>query len=220
MIPQFGRSELTARAVGSLLKWNSDVEQVLIVDDGSETKHVRDLQLLSFSRSEIIRLAENSGVTNAWNVALELVQTDFVIFLNNDVETTGPWCRLLTELLIDGRASITGVEWRVPDEIPLPLRLHFKLNRVLAGWCFALSRQDLLQQRGFDRSLRLYFSDTDLQLRLAQTSGSNALGIVSGLPLKHAAHQTTKHLATRAQQWHRDRKCFLAKWQSANGITE
>lgn len=214
VIPQFGQSQLTIRCVNSLLKWNRELSQVLIVDDGSHHDEVRGLQRSVLSGTEIVRLATNCGVTCAWNVAARFVDSEIVIFLNNDSETLGSWCGQLVAPLKTGAARLVGAEARTPDEIPQSLRDSLRLQELIAGWCFAIRRVDLNEIGLFDQSLRLYFSDTDLQLRIIEKFGSAAMTVVNDLLVVHRGHQTTQCLPNRNAQWRRDRERFFNKWQT------
>ena len=212
IVPQFGQSELTVRCVHSLLEHHPALKHVLIIDDGSDLSELNAIKAQSFHNTEIIWHPTNLGVTAAWNSAARLSGSEFLIFLNNDTQTSGPWCNQLVGVFEDERIRFAGPETRRPDEIPKDLREHFGFKSLLSGWCFAIRRKDLLSLNGFDSRLRLYFSDTDLQCRIAEQFGKNSFQAISGLPLRHALHQTTKTLVKPRDQWQRDYERFLQKW--------
>jgi GT2 family glycosyltransferase len=214
IIPQFNRCDLTRRCVTSLMEMNPQPPPLLVADDGSaEAALDPDLTWLS-SHARVLRLP-HQGVTAAWNAAAQAAQTRWLIFLNNDALSLGPWIDRLLEPLRMGAAEMTGVEWRLDRDLPPSLRTLLPQGRLLAGWCFAIARHRWLDLGGFDPSLALYFSDTDLQLRLlADSAKASPLLGVEGLPLIHAGHATTRRLPDRRRQWRRDRDQLLAKWNA------
>lgn len=212
IIPQFGQSELTVACVSSLVKYHPRIE-VIIVDDGSPVVDVLNLQRQGFPQISIMRCSKNQGVTAAWNLGASVAQGDHLIFLNNDTYIKGPWCdRLLAPLVSRSDPQMVGVEFRREKFLPAALKGDKDCQQLLAGWCFAVSRELFEQIGRFDERLRMYFSDTDFQLRVVHEFGSQALHAVPDLPVTHAQHQTTRCLSSRKRQWRHDQAVFAAKW--------
>ncbi|MCA9054400.1 MAG: glycosyltransferase, partial [Planctomycetaceae bacterium] len=154
----------------------------------------------------------HGGVTAAWNHAVSQASARWLIFLNNDTVTVGPWIESLLTPLRTSAARMTGVAWR--RESHLPTNICSSMNdKFVVGWCFAVERQTLIEIGGFDPSLSVYFSDTDLQMRLQQTPDS--LLCVEGLPLLHTGHQTAHRLSNCRQLWRLDHQRFVRKWSRA-----
>ena len=188
---------------------------MIIVDDGSLVVDVLNLQRQGFSQISIMRYCKNRGVTTAWNLGASVAQGDHIIFLNNDTFTKGPWCdRLLDPLASRSDPQMVGVEFRREMFLPAALKGDKDCQQLLAGWCFAVSRELFEQIGRFDERLRMYFSDTDFQLRVVREFGSQALHVVPDLPVAHAQHQTTSCLSSRKRQWQRDHSAFNAKWDA------
>lgn len=221
VIPQHGRSELTRACVASLRRTEPDAGPILIVDDGSPGHESPDAIAADFDGVVVCR-RPHRGVTAAWNGALRTIGSRFVVFLNNDVVAEGPFLRRLIGPLESGAASMTGPALRTEGNLPEPLLRALPTRTFLQGWCLAAESGLLRAVGGFDESLRLYWSDTDLQLRLFQRRGrpSRPIVCVPGLPLRHLGHRTTRHVADRRRIWSQDRAAFVRKWATENAASE
>jgi GT2 family glycosyltransferase len=218
IIPQFNRLDLTLRCVQSLRETNSSPPRILIVDDGSNDTDQSSL-LPILAEFTDLALLPHRGVTAAWNAGLHEAQSRWVAFLNNDSVSLGPWCDRLIEPLRVGAAEMTGVAWRSERFLPPAVRDALGSPRFLTGWSFAIERSRLLDLGGFDESLTLYFSDTDLQLRLlADCKHSHPLLAVEGLPLLHHGHATTHRLPEIRRRWQQDRQRFHRLWRTGSRI--
>lgn len=219
IIPQFNRLDFTVYCATSLRQCHDDSPQVLIVDDGSDPTLLADWTPQLRSCGELLT-RPHRGVTAAWNAGLQACRTRWVVFLNNDTETRGDWCEQLITPLRRTEASLAGVRWRTERHLPQALQHHWRGPCWLQGWCFAAERSRLLDLGGFDESLELYFSDTDLQLRcLVQTAatGGRALMCVDGLSITHVGHATAHRLPDVRRRWLRDRRTFHQKWHHGFG---
>jgi GT2 family glycosyltransferase len=211
VIPQFRRSELTERCVQTFRAHHGPDPSILIVDDGSPPEEVERLRSALGGAATILD-QPRCGVTAAWNAGLHASRSAHLVFLNNDTVTYGAWLDRLLVPLRANAARMIGVAWRQERQLPAVLARQRRFCRLLTGWCFAIARADLVALGGFDASLRRYFSDTDLQLRLLTGDAEDPLLAVEGLPLVHLGHATAHRLADRATQWERDRRLFQAKW--------
>ena len=142
----------------------------------------RDLEQVAAAGLNNVELVRrpHRGVTAAWNAGAARSTGDVLIFLNNDVVTTGPWAGPLASLLADERIVVAGVQRRERAASRTPTLLERLPTRVFAaGWCFAVRRRDFEAVGGFREALRLYFSDTDLQSRLLLRVGPRLEGIAT-----------------------------------------
>jgi GT2 family glycosyltransferase len=213
IVPQFNQMELTLRCCESLLATDAAPPELLIVDDGSELDQLSD-ELPRLSEFGDLLLLPHRGVTAAWNAAARVAQTRWLIFLNNDTHSLAPWCEQLLVPLRSGAAIMSGVGWRDEHHLPAAIATAVPYRHWLPGWCLAIERTRLLDLGGFDESLSLYFSDTDLQVRLRITAGrADPLIAVEGLPLLHNAHATTHQCADIRERWQHDRRTFHRKWR-------
>jgi GT2 family glycosyltransferase len=177
VIPQHGEAELTIACVRSLRRWESENWPIVIVDDGSGPA---DRERIERELPEtLLQQQSHLGVTAAWNAGWRWVSTPYVIFLNNDVVARAGWVASLLQPLINGDVLACGTTWRTERGLPADVLARLPSTRFVEGWCFAASVAVLERLGGFDESLRLYFSDTDLQSRLMRVYGVDALGIVT-----------------------------------------
>lgn len=130
-------------------------DQLVIVDDRSETP-------LPFAAARI-GPGEPGGFSTANNLALSLVETDHVLFLNNDVRaTSATW---LDEI----RAAVEPGVLLGPliDRNPLSL-VDDKYWPYIDGWCLAVTTEDARKLGGwdevYDKAGPGYYSDTALSL--------------------------------------------------------
>jgi GT2 family glycosyltransferase len=139
------------------------------------------------------------------------------VLLNNDVEMAGAWVDTLLAPLRRQAATISGVEMRAERAVPPDVLARVGRCEFVAGWCWAFRRDEALEVGGFDESLRLYFSDTDLQARLLKSAGAGSEpAIVSGLLLRHLGHRSTRMLPERRVIWEQDRRRFIQKWTTTS----
>ncbi len=213
IVPQYHQCHLTRRCVDSLIRAHGETPpEILVADDGSAPVVLAPEVAWFEARSRFLRL-EHRGVTATWNAAARACITEWLVFLNNDTGSLGPWVDRLLEPLRAGRSQLSGVSWRTERHLPKAWRSLPSEPRLLTGWCLGISRDKWLALGGFDESLELYFSDTDLQLRLLKESPCETpLVCVEDLPLIHAGHATAHRLPDQRRQWHRDWQRFQEKW--------
>lgn len=205
VIPQYNEVELTIQAIESLRRHELVIWPILVIDNGSEPRSLRQLSTQSFP-SVTVRTLPRAGLTAAWNIASHHVTTESILFLNNDTVTTGPWVESLISPIRDQLSPISAPELRTESHVSPPVDLP-------AGWCFAVRRSALEAVGGFNESLALYFSDTDFFLQMRQRFPERPWSIVPDLPLTHLAHRTAHRLPDRKQNWLADRDQFLARWK-------
>ena len=215
IIAQYGQSALTQLCVASLRTAHPETP-VFVIDDGSPNgQDRRELQRACWKQVTIVSQHRNSGVTQAWNAGAEIcrerMNPEFLVFLNNDVVTTGPWLPRLLAPLGQGTILLTGPAQRREQSLPQLMLSELPTTQFLEGWCLAIRTETFVAQGGFDATMRLYFSDTDLQCRLL-AERRDAIQMVDGLPLTHLGHQSTQTHPQRSHLWWRDRERFMAKW--------
>ncbi len=218
VIPQRDSVHLTIESVQSLLRAHATRYPILIVDDGSRASDLEQIQRLQEEGTELL-MQPPRGVTAAWQAGLEQVRTRYVLFLNNDTVTHSSWIPRLLEPLESKDAMMTGAALRIEPHLPESVPARLSRCSILEGWCFASEVETVWQLGGFDLSFKLYFSDTDLQLRLLLQYSSHASPLVSAAPLavRHLGHATTSHCPMRRQLWQQDRHAFLRKWRCRSG---
>ena len=213
IIPQYGHAELTLQCLAGLQQHEPDRGEIIVVDDGSPDGAAQTVADQS-PRPVTVLEQPQRGVTAAWNLGLATARTRWVVLLNNDVVVHGPWLEALLSPLTEGPACLTGPCWRIERLLPPDVLAALPITRVLEGWCLAGERELLRGMGSFNESLQLYWSDTDLQLRLVRDAGPEALQAALHLPLQHLGHRTTGRSFNSRRQWREDRERFLHLWTS------
>ncbi|MEG1563965.1 MAG: glycosyltransferase family 2 protein [Bacteroides sp.] len=67
-----------------------DGVEVCVVDNGSTDASVETLRM-EFPTVRLVRLEENNGFADGYNLALQQVEAEYVVLLNSDVEVTPHW---------------------------------------------------------------------------------------------------------------------------------
>lgn len=222
IIPQHGKSELTLQCLGGLRE--SDVRSwpVIVVSDGCPPKELDRLQkgLAAMEGVSLVR-QEKRGVSAAWNLGASQCNSEFLVFLNNDVVCHGDWGERFLQPLTEHRSWICGVQIRRETELKRLGKLHALGDELFEGWCLGMRNETFRRLGGFDESLLHYWSDTDLQLRGGVAFGDSSWrkeGLVEGLPLVHLRHRTSHDASLKGksiQTWSEDRRRFRAKWSKA-----
>ncbi len=222
IVPQHGHGELTRQCLASLRRFDAIPWPVVVVDDGSPVGCGRQFDIDPYSPARLVAQTR-LGVSAAWNRGATEAETAYLLFLNNDTISTGPWVDRLIAPLREHSCVMTGVRNRVERAWPASLAERLGDVQLMEGWCFAISRRRFDEIGCFDESLRVYWSDTDLQLRLVSESSGEfetTLQAMTDLPLRHLGHRTAHDrtlLPQRKTQWVADRAAFIEKWERVLG---
>lgn len=161
--------------------------QVIIVDNAS-TDRVGIRQIAAYHDRKLIELSENLGFGSASNIGAAEARTEFLLFLNPDVEIRPQALDALREaaarypkasafnpriLNEDGTTSLKRrsnllprAEWLPRGDVEADCEVP-----VLAGSAIFLRKVDFDAVGGFDPLIFLYYEDDDLSLRLRQERG-------------------------------------------------
>lgn len=82
----------------ALLNTTYNNMEVIIADNGSTDDSISFL-IKSYPTLQLIRFSENYGFARGYNEALKLVESDYYVILNSDVEVTAGWLQPLVDLL-------------------------------------------------------------------------------------------------------------------------
>ncbi len=82
----------------SVLTHTPSTVDVIVADNGSTDSSV-ELLRRDFERVKVLEFDRNYGFAEGYNRAMELVEHEFVVLLNSDVEVSAGWCEPLFEAL-------------------------------------------------------------------------------------------------------------------------
>ena len=213
IIPQFHRADLTIGCLRSLCRNERAAFEAIVVDDGSPDA-ADAVSALRLPHTRVVAQSHR-GVSAAWNRGAWESASPYLVFLNNDALVRGPFIERLVSGLQRAEALVSGVSMRRETALPQEVLARLPTERFLQGWCFAISNSDFRRLGGFDESMAVYWSDTDLQCRQLTRFGADDSGLaaLSDLPLSHLGHRTTRQLSERRRQWRADRNAFIRKWR-------
>lgn len=195
VVPVYNAERHIVAAVDSLLAQTSPLTKIVLVDDGSTDKSVPLIQQryqreIASGQICLHILPQNAGVSNARNVGVSLVETDWFVFLDADdvlapeavaglqekaaelAELDDPYYLIHPAYqLIDDAGEITSPvhRWRQVgfDET---LGWLFYRNHIISPSGLLVNRQQFIKLGGFDKNLA-YSEDAELWLRFAHISG-------------------------------------------------
>ena len=201
VIPQRGKDHLTEALLASLNAYDSQFGncEIVIINDhpGLDVSPcVREL-------ADLVVESRGAGWTAAVNMGIDHAKGEKIVLLNNDVVCTGDALAYLTSSL--DMADMAGVATRYDQDADM---------LVFEGWCLAFRKSDWERVGKFDDAMKLYFADTDFQMRFLESNPRMATAL--GTKLVHVGHQTAhdpEAFPNRRQQWAADRKAFLEKRQ-------
>jgi GT2 family glycosyltransferase len=144
--------------------------QVVIVDNGSPPQ----------------------GFTAPVNAGLRAVDTPYAVVMNDDVEVLEGWWEPLRTALDDGAVVV------------FPRTVEGAMRDDFAAWCFALEARTLTEMSHapgefFDPTLRVWFQDTDLLVRLRAVGRPPKL--VRESQIRHALSATVRTEDPALRAW-------------------
>mgnify|MGYP001119998537 CR=1 FL=1 len=107
----------------------SENHPVIVIDNGSEDDSVEFLQN-HYPQIGLIRFETNHGFCGGYNLALELLKSQYVVLLNTDVEVTAGW---ITPVLSYMQANPT-VKAAQPKILSLTQKTHFEYAGGAGGF--------------------------------------------------------------------------------------
>lgn len=111
VIPTFRRPDSLSRLLKSVLddvKHRDDVRIVIADNDVNESARPTVSQVIKLTETPIVyKVAPNPGVSNARNVGMSDVKSQFVLFLDDDMEVVPPYLDPLMEAQASLKSTIT-----------------------------------------------------------------------------------------------------------------
>lgn len=176
ILPAWNDPDLTWRCVQSLLAGSSGWERVriILVNDACPQVETELIGLwLERAGHTYVRLAENVGCHGAWNAGFERVDSDLVLFINNDV-AVAPQCM---SRLIHWRYQ-SGADYMAATEYPSRLLSYglampwlaqehdaVKLDEAVRNGyfnsCFLVRRSVFAKTGLFNAGFKIEYGDMD-----------------------------------------------------------
>lgn len=171
---------------------------VIIVDNGSDSTTAAALcEMVTRLNGVYIRNETNAKFARANNQGLEAARGDWVVFLNSDIEASGPWLDKI-EALEPGALYSPSMGTRYVDGAPVC---------YLEGWCLIGRTSEVRMIGGWnDKDFPgLYWEDNEFCWR-AGRAGLSLRTI--RLPLHHLNNYTTNRTPGALADSERNRETF------------
>jgi len=178
VVPAYGGAERLRTLLAALAAQSeaagAEPLAVIVADDASPSALADLLTAPSGLSLEIVRAARNGGPGAARNLALPLVRTEWVAFLDSDTVPAAGWLDALDRVVADDRLDVVEGPVEIPGEATpfthateshVPGLSHVSCNLALRTQ--TLRRLGGFDERFYDASRKLHFrEDTDLFFRL------------------------------------------------------
>ena len=211
------------------------ITEVVMVDNGSTEPETRALRR-SIAERPATRLLEYPGAFN-WaainNVAAASCDSEYLLFLNNDIEATSDgWLASMVELAQDPAIGAVGARLLYPDGtlqhagvilglggvashlflgMPAETSGYFSWDRVVRGYsavtaaCMLVRRSVFEEVGGFDEALAVAFNDVDFCIRVSRAGYRN-------IYTPHAELTHYESISRGLSGYHHDYQRFLRLW--------
>lgn len=216
VIPHWNRRDLLAKLLENLRGQTRRFDEVIVVDNGSTDGSA---EMAERAGARVLRLGSNLGFAAAVNRGIEVVHSDWIAILNNDVTLEPDW--LLTMLTAGGHEDVwfaCGKILRADDPSIIDATFD-EVSRAACAWrcgsgrpdapvwnrartihiapmTAALFRSSLFQEVGLlDELFESYLEDVDFGLRCAFSGRSGVY--VPGAIAHHIGSAT-------AGEWNKD----------------
>lgn len=114
VILNYNTRDLLEKFLPGVLKSTYEPLRVVVVDNGSSDGST-DWVSEHLPAVELIRFEENLGFAGGYHKALSLIQSDYYVLLNSDVEVTEGWLEPLVRLA-ESRPDIAAVQPKILDQ--------------------------------------------------------------------------------------------------------
>lgn len=232
VIVNYLQSPTVIKLVRGLIKERA-VGQVVVVDNSEDKGEAKRLkENLDDLKVKIVVSDENLGFGTGCNVGFKQTRSDYVAFVNPDVEYRGGLDKIL-DLVRSLEADVAGAVMVDKEGNFIPTAGYFpKLNlkfwryfllwvekinhnidhptRVdwVSGAFMVVRRKAFEALGGFDEKFKLYYEDLDLCLRAKKNRY-----MIWYLPVKnvHLSHQSVKKNKDQAKKWFNQSRFYFVK---------
>lgn len=119
VILNWNGSEMLRTFLPSVLQYSKADGVEIIVADNASTDGSLSVLENEFPTVRVIKLTENHGFADGYNLALKQVEAEYYVLLNSDVQVTGHWLEPMVEYL-DTHSEVAACQpkirsWKYPD---------------------------------------------------------------------------------------------------------
>lgn len=107
----------------------SSPHEIVVIDNGSTDDSISYLES-EHPTIRLIKFSENNGFCGGYNKAIHLIESEFIVLLNTDVEVTPNWINPILELL-ESNPKVVAVQPKILDH---KLKSHFEYAGASGGF--------------------------------------------------------------------------------------
>lgn len=109
---------------------DSSIIKVIVADNGSSDGSIGYLESINDSRLEIIKFEKNYGYTGGYNKAIDMIDAEYCLLLNSDIEVTDNYLSPLFDLL-QSNSNIAAAQ---PKILTYDNPTHFEYAGACGGF--------------------------------------------------------------------------------------
>ncbi|WP_173973342.1 glycosyltransferase family 2 protein, partial [Flavobacterium bizetiae] len=176
IIPCYNDWQYVEEAINSALNQTYTNKEVIVVDDGSNTKTKEVLEQLELKITKLIT-QENSGQSKARNVGIEAARGDYILVLDSDDFFDSTFCTKAMSAFADPKITLVTSFTKRFDEFTSSLyypqggQLKDFLMYNEATGSAMFKKKDFLIAGGYDETMRFGFEDWEFYIRLLKNGG-------------------------------------------------
>lgn len=119
VILNWNGSEMLRTFLPSVLQYSQTEGVEVVVADNASTDNSLSILAENFPTVRVIKLTENHGFADGYNLALKQVEAEYYVLLNSDVQVTGHWLEPMVQYL-DTHPEVAACQpkirsWKYPD---------------------------------------------------------------------------------------------------------
>lgn len=176
LMPNFNNGQFLIEAIDSILTQSFSDFTLLIVDDGSSDNSVELIKAYSDSRIQLVQKPKNSGIVDALNVGLDIIQSRYMVRMDGDDISDPNRLELLFNFMeqnpdvgicsshLERFGDVSSVDHYELNEDRIKAKLIYATSLAHAG---SIMRMSVLNENNIRyRANHPYMEDYDLFFRL------------------------------------------------------
>ncbi len=226
IIPTWNTAQITKKCVNTINTFIPD-QEIIVVDNGSEDNTVE--VLTKIKNVKIVKNGTNLGFAKANNIGLKSATSDYIVFMNSDMELIDKSLLNLIKFLKENKdIGIIGPKFLNPDKTPqasvfppqtcqnafkefwlgqqsyskyLPLEEEPLAVSYISGGCIAVNKKYFEKIGKWNEKYFFYFEDMDLCRQV--TKSGKQIVYYPKCQIIHRHGASGHKLADSQNQWRR-----------------